>query len=84
MRVETGAILISAGVTSAVALLGVAVIAVAAREHPTRAAWGAPAVVVAALAAGVVLVPRNRRYRRLALAEVADADADGVPDKFAG
>ncbi|WP_300084268.1 Na+/H+ antiporter NhaA [Propioniciclava sp.] len=40
------------------------------------------ASVVAALAAAVVLVPRNRRYRRLALAEVADADADGVPDAF--
>ena len=59
MRVETGAILISAGVTSAVALLGVAVIAVAAREHPTRAAWGAPAVVVAALAAGVAAASRS-------------------------
>lgn len=40
------------------------------------------ASVLAALAASAVLVPRNRRYRRLAQAEAVDADADGVPDVF--
>ena len=40
------------------------------------------ASVLAALAASAVLVPRNRRYRRLAQVEAVDADADGVPDVF--
>lgn len=36
----------------------------------------------AALAASVVLVPRNRHHRAIALAEQVDADADGVPDVY--
>ena len=36
----------------------------------------------AALAASAVLVPRNRRYRAIALAEQVDADADGIPDVY--
>lgn len=40
------------------------------------------ASVLAALLASLILVPRNRRYRRLAEAEVRDTDADGIPDAF--
>lgn len=40
------------------------------------------ASVLAALLASAVLVPRNRRYRRIAAAEAVDADADGTPDVF--
>lgn len=42
------------------------------------------ASVLAALLAAVVLGGRNRHYRAIAAAEEVDADADGVPDKFAG
>jgi Na+:H+ antiporter, NhaA family len=38
--------------------------------------------VTAALLAGVVLRLRNRRYRRIAVLEQADADQDGVPDVY--
>lgn len=40
------------------------------------------ASVVAALLASVVLGARNRHYRRVELAEQADDDADGTPDRF--
>ena len=40
------------------------------------------ASVLAALLASLVLVPRNRRYRRATEAERRDADADGIPDAF--
>jgi len=36
----------------------------------------------AALRAGVLLRLRNRRYRRIAVTEQADADRDGIPDAF--
>jgi NhaA family Na+:H+ antiporter len=38
--------------------------------------------VTAALLAGVLLRLRNRRYRRIAVLEQADADQDGVPDVY--
>jgi NhaA family Na+:H+ antiporter len=38
--------------------------------------------LLAALLAAVLLRLRDRRYRRIAEAETADADADGVPDVF--
>src|SRR3954467_2002606 len=38
--------------------------------------------VTAALLAAVLLRLRNRRYRRIAVLEQADVDADGVPDVF--
>jgi NhaA family Na+:H+ antiporter len=38
--------------------------------------------VVASLLAAAVLRARNRAYRRMALEESIDADADGVPDAF--
>ncbi len=40
------------------------------------------ASVIAAGLASLVLVPRNRHYRELALLEQIDDDADGVPDVF--
>ena len=40
------------------------------------------ASVLAALLAAVVLVPKNRRYQRIAAAESRDSDADGLPDAF--
>jgi len=42
------------------------------------------ASVLAAALAAVVLGARNRHYRAIAESEELDADADGVPDKFAG
>lgn len=42
------------------------------------------ASVLAALLAAVVLGARNRHYRAIAESEEVDADADGIPDKFAG
>jgi len=42
------------------------------------------ASVLAAVLAAVVLGARNRHYRAIAESEELDADADGVPDKFAG
>jgi len=42
------------------------------------------ASVLAAALAAVVLGARNRHYRAIAESEEVDADADGVPDKFAG
>ena len=41
------------------------------------------ASVLAALLAAVVLGARNRHYRAIAESEEVDADADGIPDKFA-
>ncbi|GAA1325933.1 Na+/H+ antiporter NhaA [Brachybacterium rhamnosum] len=41
------------------------------------------ASVLAAVVGAAVLLPRNRRYRRIAEREAVDADADGVPDVFA-
>ncbi|MEV5768102.1 Na+/H+ antiporter NhaA [Micromonospora sp. NPDC052213] len=38
--------------------------------------------VIAALLAAVVLVRRNAAYRRIAEAELVDADRDGVPDVY--
>jgi NhaA family Na+:H+ antiporter len=38
--------------------------------------------VGAALLAGVLLRLRNRRYRRIAVTEQADADRDGIPDVY--
>ena len=38
--------------------------------------------VAAALLAGVLLRMRNRRYRRIAVTEQADADRDGIPDVY--
>ena len=40
------------------------------------------ASVIAALAASVILVPRNRHYKVVSAPERTDADADGVPDAF--
>ncbi len=40
------------------------------------------ASLLAAVLACVILIPRNRRFRRRALAALADLDADGVPDIF--
>lgn len=58
MASESGAVLVAAGVTSAVALAGFGLTSWLARGRPTRAAWGAPFVVVAALAAGVASASR--------------------------
>ena len=38
--------------------------------------------MTAALLATVLLRLRNRRYRRIAVAEQADADDDGIPDVY--
>jgi Na+:H+ antiporter, NhaA family len=38
--------------------------------------------VVAGVLAAVVLVSRNAAYRRIAVLETTDADADGVPDVY--
>jgi Na+:H+ antiporter, NhaA family len=38
--------------------------------------------LLAALLAAVLLRLRDRRYRRIAEADVRDADADGIPDVF--
>lgn len=59
MASESGAVLVAAGVTSAVALAGFGLTSWLARGRPTRAAWGAPFVVVAALAAGVAAASRT-------------------------
>lgn len=40
------------------------------------------ASVLAAVAAALILVPRNRRYRRIEQEESVDSDADGTPDVF--
>ena len=40
------------------------------------------ASLLAALLASVVLVARNRQYRRIALAETVDEDGDGTPDIY--
>ena len=40
------------------------------------------ASVVSALLASVVLLSRNRHYRRVALVEEADVDGDGIPDVY--
>lgn len=40
------------------------------------------ASLLAALLASAVLIPRNRRYAAIELAETLDADADGIPDVF--
>lgn len=40
------------------------------------------ASVLAALMASVLLIARNRRYRRIAEAEAVDADGDGIPDVY--
>jgi NhaA family Na+:H+ antiporter len=38
--------------------------------------------LVAALVAGVLVRTRDRTYRRIAMAEAVDSDADGVPDVY--
>jgi len=38
--------------------------------------------VVAAALAAVVLLSRNRHYRRVKAAEAIDRDRDGIPDVF--
>ena len=38
--------------------------------------------VIAGVLASVVLLSRNAAYRRIYLAESADADSDGVPDIY--
>src|SRR5690606_17154293 len=40
------------------------------------------ASVVAAAIASVLLASRNRRYRRIAKAEVVDENGDGIPDVY--
>ncbi|MET0932600.1 MAG: Na+/H+ antiporter NhaA [Mycetocola sp.] len=40
------------------------------------------ASVLAAVLASVVLISRNRRYRRIEADERADADSDGIPDVY--
>lgn len=40
------------------------------------------ASLLAALLASAVLIPRNRRYAAIELAETLDTDADGIPDVF--
>jgi NhaA family Na+:H+ antiporter len=40
--------------------------------------------LLAALLATVVLRLRNRRYKRIALEERLDLDADGIPDVYQG
>ena len=40
------------------------------------------ASVIAAAFAAILLVTRNRRYRRITVAENVDADGDGVPDVY--
>lgn len=40
------------------------------------------ASVLAAAAASVILLARNRRYRRIAEVEAIDSDGDGVPDVY--
>jgi len=42
----------------------------------------APAALLAALLAAVVLRLRNRTYRKLCEREARDVDADGVPDIY--
>ena len=38
--------------------------------------------LVAALVAGLLVKTRDRTYRRIAVAEAVDSDADGVPDVY--
>lgn len=40
------------------------------------------ASLLAAIVASAILIPRNRHYRKVALLDRLDADADGVPDAF--
>ncbi|MEV5070705.1 Na+/H+ antiporter NhaA [Microbacterium sp. LMI12-1-1.1] len=40
------------------------------------------ASVVASLAASVILLARNRRYKRIAAEDAVDADGDGIPDVY--
>jgi NhaA family Na+:H+ antiporter len=40
------------------------------------------ASITAALLAVVILCARNKQYRRIELAETADADGDGIPDMY--
>ena len=42
------------------------------------------ASVIAAGLASIVLIARNRRYRRIEEAHAVDADGDGIPDVYAG
>jgi signal transduction histidine kinase len=59
MGPEAAAIVTSASVTVGVAAAGAALLAVASRDRPARAALGAPIVVVAALAAGIAVATRS-------------------------
>lgn len=59
MGPETSAVLISAGVTAAVAAIGAIALTRLARDRPSHAALGAPIVVVASLAAGVAAATRS-------------------------
>ncbi|MCR2810315.1 MULTISPECIES: Na+/H+ antiporter NhaA [unclassified Microbacterium] len=42
------------------------------------------ASVIASLVASVILLTRNRQYKRIAAADAVDADRDGVPDVYQG
>jgi signal transduction histidine kinase len=74
---ETSAVLLSATVTALVATLGALGLARLARGRPSVAAFGAPIVVVAALAAGVAVASRSMLigddYRTLVFVLLAGA-----------
>jgi signal transduction histidine kinase len=75
---ELSAVGISAGVTAATAVVGAAALSLAARRSPSRAALGAPLVIVVALASGVAAATRSMliaedNYRNLVFVLLAGA-----------
>ena len=82
---DVGAIGILAGIGFTVALL---ISELAYTSSPDRLDSAKVAVfaasLVSAVLASVVLVTRNRHYRRVAAIEEADLDGDGVPDVYQG
>lgn len=77
MPVDVQAVLVSAAVTAAVALAGIAVFVAVSRRHPARAARIVPAVLVLSLACGVLSASRlmlfDENLRTLAFVLLAGA-----------